>query len=69
MKKYHQRPTFGVKSGSRSWTPYVERRNSHDPVIREDICRSEYKDPATAKALLNTKLKTDSELLVWRLRS
>ena len=38
MKKYHQSPTFGVRSGNKSWTPYVEATNSHDlPVIRYDI--------------------------------
>jgi len=40
IKKYHQRPTFGVRSGRRSCTPYVEETNSHDPVIKEDMCRS-----------------------------
>lgn len=34
MKKYHQSPTFGVRSVSVSWMPYVEDRNSHEPVIK-----------------------------------
>ena len=34
MKKYHQSPTLGVRSGKRRWTPYVEERNSHDPPIK-----------------------------------
>jgi hypothetical protein len=36
MKKYHHRPTFGVRSGSRSRTPYVAARKSHDPVKKAD---------------------------------
>ncbi len=60
MKKYHHKPTLGVKSGSRSWTPYVEDRNSHDPVMREDICSSEYSEPPTAMAFPVTKLYIDS---------
>ena len=37
MKKYHQSPTFGVKSGSSIWTPYVDERNSHEyPVIKNE---------------------------------
>jgi len=34
MKKYHQSPTFGVKSGKSRWTPYVEDRNSHEPPVK-----------------------------------
>lgn len=38
MKKYHQSPTFGVRSGNRRCTPYVDAMNSHDPpVIRYDM--------------------------------
>lgn len=33
MKKYHHSPTFGVRSVSVSCMPYVERRNSQDPVM------------------------------------
>jgi hypothetical protein len=36
IKKYHQRPTLGVRSGSRSRTPYVAARKSHDPVMKAD---------------------------------
>jgi hypothetical protein len=36
MKKYHQRPTFGVRSGSRRRTPYVAATNSHEPVIKAE---------------------------------
>jgi hypothetical protein len=36
MKKYHQRPTFGVKSEKRSRTPYVAPRKSHEPVMNAD---------------------------------
>lgn len=40
MKKYHHNPTFGVRSGSKRWTPYVEARNSHElPVMRYDSPR------------------------------
>ena len=34
MKKYHQSPTLGVKSGKRRCTPYVDERNSHDPPVK-----------------------------------
>ncbi len=34
IKKYHQSPTFGVKSGRRSCTPYVEEMNSQDPPFK-----------------------------------
>lgn len=45
MKKYHQSPTFGVRSGNNRCTPYVDARNSHDPpVMRYDSPSS----PATA---------------------
>lgn len=37
MKKYHHSPTFGVKSGKRSCTPYVEGMNSQDPEIWYDM--------------------------------
>jgi hypothetical protein len=37
MKKYHQRPTLGVRSGSRSRTPYVAAIKSHEPVIKADV--------------------------------
>jgi hypothetical protein len=37
MKKYHQRPTLGVRSGTRRWKPYVADMNSQKfPVIRYD---------------------------------
>lgn len=36
MKKYHQRPTLGVKSGNSKWTPYVDDMNFQDPVKRKD---------------------------------
>ena len=29
MKKYHQRPTFGVRSGTVIWTPYVALMKDH----------------------------------------
>jgi hypothetical protein len=32
MKKYHQSPTFGVRSGRRRRTPYVAERKSHEPI-------------------------------------
>jgi len=32
MKKYHQSPTFGVRSGNRRRTPYVADRKSHEPI-------------------------------------
>ena len=34
MKKYHQSPTFGVKSGRSKWTPYVDARYSDEPPVR-----------------------------------
>ena len=34
MKKYHQSPTFGVKSGRSRWTPYVDARYSDEPPVR-----------------------------------
>jgi hypothetical protein len=33
MKKYHQSPTLGVRSGSNSGVPYVDDRNCHEPVM------------------------------------
>lgn len=47
MKKYHHKPTFGVKSGSRRCTPYVDDRNSQDPpVVRYDMYSSTDIPPA-----------------------
>jgi hypothetical protein len=37
MKKYHQRPTFGVRSGSRRRTPYVAATKSHEPVMKAEV--------------------------------
>jgi len=40
MKKYHQSPIFGVRSGRSNCTPYVDERNSHDvPVTKYDMIR------------------------------
>jgi len=36
MKKYHQRPTLGVRSGRRRRTPYVAAKKSHEPVNEAD---------------------------------
>lgn len=36
MKKYHQRPTLGVRSGSSRRTPYVDPRKSHEPVMKAE---------------------------------
>ena len=46
MKKYHHKPTFGVKSGSKSWTPYVEDRNSQDPPVNVLEMYSSHPTPA-----------------------
>jgi hypothetical protein len=32
MKKYHQSPTLGVRSGRRRRTPYVAERKSHESI-------------------------------------
>lgn len=45
MKKYHQRPTFGVRSGSKRRTPYVACRKSHEPVMKAE---AESKAPIAA---------------------
>jgi hypothetical protein len=37
MKKYHQRPTVGVRSERSNRTPYVAVRNSQEPVSRAEI--------------------------------
>lgn len=50
MKKYHHRPTLGVKSGSRSRTPYVAARNSQEPV------RSAERYKRRARATANPKM-------------
>ena len=34
IKKYHQSPTLGVRSGKSRCTPYVDDKNSHDPAVR-----------------------------------
>lgn len=40
MKKYHHRPTLGVRSDSVSWMPYVRERKSHElPVRAKDMPR------------------------------
>ena len=36
IKKYHHKPTLGVRSGSKRRTPYVAARKSHDPVKKAD---------------------------------
>lgn len=36
MKKYHQRPTLGVRSGSKRRTPYVAAKKSHEPVKKAE---------------------------------
>lgn len=42
IKKYHQSPTLGVKSGSSRCTPYVEAINSQDlPVRAYDVQSSQ----------------------------
>ena len=46
MKKYHHSPIFGVRSGRKSWMPYVLERNDHDPVRSQDIWRRVNKVPA-----------------------
>lgn len=33
MKKYHHKPILGVRSGTRSWKPYVAGMKSHEPVM------------------------------------
>ena len=40
MKKYHHSPTFGVKSGSSRWTPYVDARYSDEPVRTFERCKN-----------------------------
>lgn len=64
MKKYHQSPTFGVKSGSKRCTPYVERRNSQDwPVSIYDMVKSQAKDPK--KKADNLKAMFDFDPADW----
>jgi hypothetical protein len=36
MKKYHQRPTLGVRSGSKRRTPYVAAKKSQEPVRKAE---------------------------------
>ena len=36
MKKYHHKPTLGVRSGSRRRTPYVAAKKSHEPVRKAE---------------------------------
>jgi hypothetical protein len=36
MKKYHQSPTFGVRSGRRRRTPYVADKKSHESIINAE---------------------------------
>jgi hypothetical protein len=60
MKKYHHSPTFGVKSGRSNWTPYVDSTNSQDPVIIDEIWRSECMNPARPKRFRKTKPYTES---------
>src|ERR1700761_2122391 len=52
MKKYHHSPTLGVRSDSVSWMPYVEGRNSQDPMMRYDIWKSVNMTPATMRTLV-----------------
>lgn len=40
IKKYHQSPTFGVKSGRRRCTPYVDDRYSDEPVRTLERCKN-----------------------------
>jgi len=37
VKKYHQRPTLGVRSGSENWEPHVEAIQFRFPVIKVDM--------------------------------
>ena len=61
MKKYHQRPAFGVKSGSRSCTAYVEVRNSHEPPVTA-------KDMQSRKAMLARNVAVYfAKSIVWLL--
>ena len=39
IKKYHHRPTFGVRSGIRRRTPYVAPKKSHEPVKNAEPAR------------------------------
>lgn len=69
IKKYHHKPTFGVRSGSNSCTPYVDDINSQEPVIIEDMYNREDIDPAADMTFLKTKPKRDWSPLFGRRRS
>lgn len=66
MKKYHHRPTLGVRSGKSRWTPYVEEMNSQEPVRRNDSDMKHAMLPRKADVLERAKkrmLGTDFSLL------
>jgi hypothetical protein len=63
MKKYHQRPIFGVRSGTSSWKPYVaEIRVEKSPIIRSDIPRSPAMLARKMATCFATKRGVDGEL-------
>src|SRR3569833_55733 len=62
VKKYHHSPMLGVRSDSVNCTPYVDGRNSHEPVTRYDSPTSDASVPAAAPALARTNRPTAAEL-------
>jgi len=49
-KKYHHRPTLGLRSERVNWTPYVETKKAHDePKMEYDTRRRPDIVPAIAK--------------------
>jgi hypothetical protein len=63
MKKYHQSPTFGVRSGRRSRTPYVAARKSHEPVMKADAASNA--PIATARPKVWAAVKDQTSGLVF----
>jgi hypothetical protein len=68
MKKYHQRPTFGVRSGSRSRTPYVAAKKSHEPVIKADAASNAPRATAKPKVWAAVNDQTMGLALVFAVR-
>ena len=64
IKKYHQRPTLGVRSDRRRRTPYVAVRKSHEPVNRAEAVSREARAAARPRAWAAMKNGTCGVVLV-----
>ena len=66
MKKYHQSPTFGVRSGNRRRTPYVADRKSHEPIKNAEPVSKMPIAPAMPRVWVMTKDATSGAAFFFK---